>query len=291
MATRPLGEILRGLRATARLALAAVTLACATPAAAVDEDAVAGCHEAILRGQHAVVRGRIAHVARCLKEGNYDGCVETDFHAAVHEQELRNHVAGASSACAAAIASGAPLADFGPTACASEWESCDTEVPAISSLDDLAECLLCQERGYDFLIRDVLGFPRPVPEDIDERRCTRLVANVTQNTIRKSILDLVACADGKAKPFSCAIDATTESRFGAALDKFGKRIGKCGVDEGKAPGALANLCGGTAMDSQGLTDCFTGLAKCIACRRANSALGQGEDCQAFSGFAGCDGVF
>jgi hypothetical protein len=261
------------------------------PASAVDDAAVKGCHQAIVRGLHAVVRGRIAHVARCLKEGNYDACVETDFHAAVHEQELRNHVAGETSECEAALASGAVLADFGPTTCSNEWESCDSEFSSITTLSDLAECLLCQERGYDLEIRSVLGMPRPAPTDNDESRCTRLVAGMVQNTIRKSILDTLACADASTKPFTCPIDPTEDSRFGAALAKFSKRIALCGVDDGKAPGALVNLCGGTATDGQGLTDCFTGLAKCIACRTANTALEQSEDCAAFSGFAGCDGMF
>jgi len=279
------------MRTPVAAAAALVVLSFAAPSLAVDDEAVDACHQAILRGLAAVDRGRIAHVGRCLKEGNYDGCVETDFHAAVHENELRNHVAGETSDCAAALASGASLDEFGPTTCSNEWESCDTEFPSISSLSDLAECLLCQERGYDLYFRSVLGMPRPAPTDTGERRCTRLVAGMVNNTIRKSIYDTMACAEGNTKPFACPVDATGDSRFGAALAKFAKRIALCGIDDGEAPGVLVHLCGGTATDAASLTECFRGFAKCIACRTANTALDQAEDCVAFSGYAGCDGMF
>lgn len=261
------------------------------PALAVDADAVDRCHQDIARAIAGVKRGRIAQVGRCLKSLNYDACIETDEHTAIHENELHNRVAGDSSSCRAAIESGVTVAEFGPTACGNEWAGCDVEVPTITTIEDVAECLVCAELGYDFEIRHELGMPRPAPEDADERRCTRRIARMVTTTIRKAVLDTAACAGGGTKPFSCPVDASGESRFGRALAKFARSISKCRVDEGRAPGALANLCEGSAMDAAGLTACFEGLAKCLACRTANGVLGQGEDCAAFSGFTRCDGMF
>lgn len=254
-------------------------------------DATGDCHQAIARGMAGVARGRIAQVGRCLKSLHYDACIETDSHTAIHETELRNRVSNLTSDCQAAIDNGASIADFGPLTCPDAWENCDTEVPSIATLDDLADCLICVERGLDFEIRAELGMPRPAPADSDERRCTRRIARMVSTTVRKSILDAAACADGNAKPFACPVDAGEESRFGKSLSKFERSIATCRLDEGEAPGALLNLCGGTAADAAGLTACFTGLAKCLACHTSNTALGQSEDCAATSGFPGCDGMF
>ncbi len=279
------------MRIRARIVFAlALSIGVPHAALAVDADAVNRCHQDIVRAIAGVKRGRIAQVGRCLKSLNYDACVETDEHTAIHENELRRRVAGDSSSCRAAIASGAAVADFGPATCGNEWAGCDAEVPAITTIDDVAECLVCAERGYDFEIRHELGLPRAAPDDADERRCTRRVARLVSTTIRKAVPDAASCADGGAKPFACPVDASTESRFGRALSKFARAFSKCRVDEGRAPGALANLCEGTAIDAAGLTACFEELAKCLACRTANGALGQAEDCAAFSGFARCDGM-
>jgi hypothetical protein len=238
-----------------------------------------------------VMRGRTAHIGRCLKELNYDACIVTDIHTAVHENELRNHVAGATSSCQAALTSGAAVSDFGPASCASEWGDCDTEVPAIATLDHLAECLICQQKGYDLEERSVLGLPRTAPTDADERACTRRLARLVSNTVRKSTIDTAACAKGGTKPFTCPVDATAASRFGQALASFPRNVATCGLDQGKASGALVNLCGGAEADAAGITTCFSGFAKCVACRTGNSALEQSWDCTAFSGFADCDEMF
>jgi len=266
-----------------------LAIVAAAPSAG-DATAVDDCHRAISRGMAAVARGRIAQLGRCLKSLSYDSCIETDSHTAIHENELRNHVAGATSRCRAAIDSGASVSDFGPLTCVAAWEDCDLEVPSITTLDDLADCLVCVERGFDFEIRAELGMPRPAPADSDERRCTRRIARLVSTAVRKSILDAAACAEGNTKPFACPVDLSQDSRFGHALATFERSIATCRLDEGEAPGVLVNLCGGTATDAASLTACFTGLATCLACQTANSALGQNEDCAAFSGFAGCDGM-
>lgn len=252
--------------------------------------AIDDCHQAIARGMAGVARGRIAQVGRCLKSLNYDACIETDSHTAIHEIELRNRVSDPNSDCLAAIDGGASVADFGPLTCPDAWEDCDTDVPSITTLDNLTDCLICVERGLDFEIRAQLGLPRPTPADSDERQCTRRIARMVTTTVRKSILDAAACADGNAKPFACPVDTGEDSRFGKALSKFERSIATCRLDEGEAPGALANLCGGTAADAADLTACFIGLAKCLACYTSNAVLGQSEDCAATSGFAGCDGM-
>lgn len=278
------------MKIRAASALALLLLVSATGRAA-DPEALDRCHQAVLRGLAAVSRGRIALVGRCLKEGKFDSCGETDFHVIPHENELRNFVAGDASSCRAAIDSGATVADFGPTNCDSNWAGCATAVPAIDTLEDLAECLVCQEKGFDFRMREAFGMPRPLPADPDERRCTRGLARLVTNTVRKVVFDTAACASGGTKPFTCAVDATTGSRFGRALSTFGKAVDRCGLDEGRAPGVLASLCGGTATTAAELTACLGNVARCIACRTANSGLGQGEDCVAFSGVADCDGTF
>jgi len=267
--------------------LASIATLAVVPAHAT---AVDDCHQAIARGMAGVARGRIAQVGRCLKSLNYDTCIETDSHTAIHETELRNRVSDLNSDCQAAVDGGASVADFGPLTCPDAWEDCDAEVPTITTLDDLADCLVCVERGLDFEIRAELGMPRLAPDDSDERRCTRRIARMVSTTVRKSILDAAACADGNVKPIACPVDAGEESRFGKAMSKFERSIATCRLDEGEAPGALVNLCGGTATDAASLTACFTGLARCLACYTSNAALGQSEDCAATSGFAGCDGM-
>ncbi len=268
-----------------------LTLALPAVANAVDAQAVDACHQAIAKGMAAVSRGRIALVMRCLKNGNYDACAETDLHAQAHENELVNAVTSAGSDCQAAIDSGAAVSDFGPVSCGNEWEDCDTEVPSITTLDDLAQCLLCNERGFDFEIRHEVGLPRVEPTDSDENRCTRRIFRLAAYTIRKSSYDTAACAEGNTKPFACPVDPSENSRFGRSLATFTDSIAMCGIDEGKAPGALVAMCEGTATDAASLTSCFTGIAKCLACHTANSTLGQSDDCAAFSGFARCDGMF
>jgi len=249
------------------------------------------CHQAIVLGMAGIKKGRVGQLSRCLKFGNYDDCVETDSHTVEHENDMRRRVAGESSSCQAAIDAGASVADFGPATCGKEYVGCDAEVPAVNSLDDVAGCLICHERGFDALIRDTLGWPRPFPDDPDERRCTRAIGRFTAHAVKKAIYETARCALGASKPFACPVDASPESRFGRALAVIERSVAGCGVDDGEAPGALANLCGGQASDQAQLSACFVGLAKCLACRGANSALDQSEDCAAFSGFAGCDGMF
>jgi hypothetical protein len=246
------------------------------------------CHQEILRGMAGIKKGRDGQRSRCLKFGNYDDCVETDSHTRVHENVMRNRVAGPSSPCVAAFDAGFDITDFGPASCPPEGNDCDLVVPSILDASDLAECLVCIEQGYDRRIRDALGWPRPLPGDPDERRCTRALAQFSAAAVKKAIRETAACARGGTKPFSCPVDVSDENRFGQALSTLAKKALQCGLEQGKAPGALANLCEGAAVDAAGLVECFRGLARCLACRGANAALGQGEDCNAFSGFAGCD---
>jgi hypothetical protein len=262
------------------------------PARAIDPQAVARCHQDIAAGIRAVKRGRIAQVSRCLKYLDYDSCIETDSHTAIHENELRNWVAGDGSSCQQALASGSSISDFGPTTCDDNWEGCDVEVPSIATLDDLVNCIVCSERGFDFAIRSEVGMSRPAPADADERQCTRRISRLVGTTVRKAVVDTARCADETgAKPFSCAIDAGPDSRFGKSLASFARNIATCEVDEGEAPGVLTHMCDGTATDGASLTACFEGLARCLACYTANEALGQSEDCVTFSGFPRCDGTF
>jgi len=238
-----------------------------------------------------VKKGRVGQLSRCLKFGNYDDCVETDPHTVEHENDLRRRVAGESSSCQAAIDGGAMVSDFGPTTCGNEYADCDMEVPSITTLDDVASCVICHELGFDKLIRDTLGWPRPLPSDPDERRCTRAIGRFTAHAIKKAIYDTARCASGGSKPFSCPVDASPESRFGRALTVIERSVAGCDIAEGEAPGALVNLCDGQAANETELAACFVGVARCLACRGANSALGQSEDCAAFSALPACDGSF
>jgi len=273
-----------------RLALA-IALASPSLAAAADPVAVEKCRRAVLSGLAADARGQVSILGRCLKTNRYDTCPVSDYHSEFHETELVKRIAGASSACQAALDSGSVVSDFGPATCTDEWGDCDVEVPAIATLDDLAACLVCQQRGFNALVRDTFGMPRAAPVDRDENRCDKRIAKLVTTTVRLSIFDADKCSKGGIKPFACPVDVSTDTRFGRALATFGKKIASCGIDAGKAPGALVNLCNGAATNSAGLTTCFTELAKCLACRTTNSALEQSQDCIAFSGLADCDGMF
>src|SRR5688572_249442 len=225
----------------AAVTLLALAIAAPRSARAVDADAVSRCHQEIANGIRAVKRGRIAQVSRCLKFLDYDSCIETDSHTAIHENELRGWVAGESSPCQEAIASGATIADFGPTTCEDNWEACGTEVPLIATLDDLVSCIVCGERGFDFVIRDELGMPRAAPDDRDELQCNRRIARLVGTSVRKAVVDTASCARGGAKPFSCPVGSGPDTRFGRALASFARNVATCEVDEGEAPGALVHL--------------------------------------------------
>lgn len=246
------------------------------------------CHQEILRGMAGIKKGRDGQRSRCLKFGNYDDCVDTDSHTRVHENVMRNRVAGPASPCTEALGAGSSIGDFGPASCPAEGNDCDLVVPSIQDASDLADCIVCIEEGYDRRIRDALGWPRALPGDPDERRCTRALGQSSAAAVKKAIHETAACARGGTKPFSCPVDASDESRFGHALSTITKKAVQCGLEEGKAPGAVVNLCEGAAVDPAGLVECFRGLARCLACRGANAALGQVEDCTIFSGYAGCD---
>lgn len=279
-------------RSTSRALVSAASLTLLLGLGGVAESQVGSaedrCHQEILRGMAGIKKGRDGQRSRCLKFGNYEDCVETDSHTRVHENVMRNRVAGPASPCTEALGAGSSIGDFGPASCPSEGNGCDVLVPSIQDASDLADCIVCIEQGYDLRIRDALGWPRPLPGDPDERRCTRALAQFSAAAVKKAIHETAACARGGTKPFSCPLDASDESRFGHALSTIGKKAVQCGLEQGKAPGAVANLCGGAAVDGAGLVECFRGLARCLACRGVNAALGQVEDCATFSGVAGCD---
>ncbi len=280
--------MLRAPRPATPAALACLlSIALAGAALADDIDA---CHQAVTTRVAAIKKARIAQLSRCLKFASYDDCAINGVRIAAEENSLRNRVADDTGPCAAALAAGSVLADFGPTSCAPEWNDCDVAVPTIATLDDLAECLVCQQQGYDLRIRATLGWPRPAPTDRDELRCTRTLGILGAFAVRKAAVDLSRCARGGAKPFDCPVDDADGTRLAGGLLKIERKAPRCRIDEGAAPGALANLCGGMAGDQDGITACFTSLARCLACRTANAALDQNQDCATFSTDPTCTGT-
>ncbi|HEY2772836.1 MAG TPA: hypothetical protein VGK20_02160 [Candidatus Binatia bacterium] len=261
-------------------------------ALAVDAAAVDKCRHELFAGLEASSSGHVGELAQCLLAGKYDGsCPFDDLHTGFDDNELIHQIAGPASACQAALASGATIADFGPASCANEWGDCDTAVPSIATLDDLAQCFVCQVRGHDAALRSVLGIPRPAPTDKDERHCTHRIALLVAGTARRAFYDADTCSAGLTKPYSCPFSTAATSHFGRALASFTPRIAACGIDDGKSPGVLANICGGTATNAAELTTCLESLTRCLACRSLDSALGQSDDCAVTSGYADCDGMF
>jgi hypothetical protein len=139
-------------------------------------------------------------------------------------------------------------------------------------------------------VRDTFAMPRMTPTDRDERRCNLKLARTLGQSVRKGFKQISACARGGEQPFYCSIDTGETSRLGKALARLGKKVSKCKLDQGRAPGTLASVCDGVADEAE-LSDCLRARTVCLVCRSAEIAFNQGIDCAAVSGHAACDGTF
>lgn len=249
-----------------------------------------GCNDQIARGVQAIHRGRVAQLSRCLRSGNYADCNDADSHTVAHENELTRYVAAENSECREALAAGAEMAEFGIESCPAEWKGCDLLVPVIDDPSDLADCLICGLHGHDLFVRDSFGLPGVAPTDSKERRCNLNLARTLGQALRKGFKGVSRCADGQEKPFACFLDTDPRSRFGKAVGRIAKKVGKCRLDEGEAPETLAKVCGGQASEAA-LTECLQARTRCLVCRSSELAFSQGLDCVAESGDIDCDGSF
>src|SRR6185503_8812616 len=134
------------------------------------------------------------------------------------ENALRDVVSGPTSECRAAVdTDGVPLSSFGPATCPAAWNGCDVAVPAIASLEDLAECLICVSTGHDRKLRAEFDFS--YPSENNERRCTRSAKKGLMSVVGASMRAVTKCADGGTQPFSCAVDPVNDRGTAKAIEK------------------------------------------------------------------------
>jgi hypothetical protein len=256
---------------------AALLLTFALPAAADDE---ADCNRAIGKSVSLLRKSHQKRISKCLRFANFD-CSFDSLAIEQSENRVRARVAGAGSSCDAAVnGQGLPVSSFGPTACPAAWNACDVAVPAIATLADLADCLVCVEVGYDRKVRDDLDFPLQI-EDNDERRCVRFLYEALGQAVRIGMHPVNECAkDAERQPFACPVDPSPATPFGRRLTKIERLADKCDDATGMLGDDVKSLCNGTVTTTTDLATCFNGLVRCITCRSANTTYGQTEDCVA-----------
>lgn len=271
-----------GLRRTFAASLAAalavaLVLALALPASADDET---DCNRAIGKSVSLLRKSHQKRISKCLRFANFD-CSLDSLAIEQSENRVRARVAGAGSSCDLAVNTGGiPLSSFGPAACPAAWNGCDAAVPAIATLSDLADCLVCVEVGHDRKVRDDLDFP-PLIENIDERKCVRFLYEALGQAVRIGMHPVDECAkDTGHQPFACPVDASPETPFGRRLTKIERLADQCDDATGMLGDDVKSLCNGTVTTTADLATCFNGLVRCITCRSANTTYGQSEDCAA-----------
>jgi DNA-binding beta-propeller fold protein YncE len=227
-----------------------------------------------------------AQLSRCMKEGNFADC-ETESDSILEAQQgLRATIANPSGDCAEAVDGGVPISSFGPDTCPPAGARCDESVGAIADLDDLAECLVCMQAGFDASLRLRIDLPLGEPPVQNERKCIRAVASRTLKAIRAGVRDVERCAAGGVAPFSCPSSADPESKFGKALSRIAVAVSRC-KDASGVPGQLsgdsAATCRPAAAAPADLTECHESVARCIVCSHANGVFDQSQDCVTYSG--------
>jgi len=267
------------------VALAAGVALIATSAAA---DSESDCNRSIAKAVAHLRKSHQKRISKCLRFGNYD-CPLDWLVIDQAENAVRSKVAGSGSDCDVAVhTDGIPVSSFGPAACPDSWNHCDVEVPAIATLDDLADCLVCIETGHDLRVRDEIDFPQAI-DDLAVRSCVRSGYEGMAQAVRVATHHVDRCAaEAGAKPFDCPVDFSPGSSAGSILARIAHDTSRCIVD-GTLPDAARRTCT-LAMTSQAdVTQCFDRLARCIACQAANATWEQGLDCAAFAGIWTCNG--
>ena len=267
------------------LIAATMIVAIALPAYA---DFESDCHRTIGK---SVARLRKAHqkrISKCLRFGNYD-CPADWLVIDQAENRLRARLTEPGTDCEQAVnTDGLPVSSFGPTSCPDSWNNCDVATPAITTLADLAECLVCIETGHDRRVRSEIDFPATIA-DLNVRVCVRGAYEGMAQAVRVAMHQVERCIDDiPGKPFNCPVDFSPDSSVAPILDRLALNSSRCLVN-GVLPDEVDRLCNKAMVGAGDVTECIHRLTKCMACEVTNSTWGQSQDCAAVSGDWTCNG--
>ncbi len=261
-------------------------------AAATNEEQ---CNQDIAKIVVKLQRAYASRFGACVRSDLYLGCPDTGDAIKRQEKQLRQKVSGAKSHCALAVeGDGVPVSSFGPVSCPAAWNECDTTVPTIDTLDDLADCLVCVNRGIALHYRFLLDLPEPTLLVRSDQKCLRAVEKAARKAFVTGIKEIARCGRGGVKPFSCPVsDDPNETKFGRALAKITRKVFRC-TDESGVRGAIGRgvglMCHRAVVSPQDLDQCLAETSRCLACQTSNAMLGQSQDCPAFSGLRNCAGL-
>jgi DNA-binding beta-propeller fold protein YncE len=267
---------------------------------ALQSDVVADeaeCNLDIATSSEALARSHEARLKRCLKRSQNNACAPFDFHVGAAENALRALITDPGGACAAAVnVVAVPLASFGPGAVcrdAGGSASCEAEVPAITTLDELADCLICLQGAMSQEVEKRIASSNRYSDGF-EARCIRSLFNAATRAARKARKAVERCARGGTQPFACPVDDAPDGKFGKALAVIDKKVARC-KDVAGVPGQLGHdfmgtLCAdGPSATNAELSACYADSMRCMTCLFANRVLGQSQDCIDFSGVT-CHGT-
>jgi len=265
--------------------------AASSPAATLE----ALCNRDLSRATERLQRAYLRSITDCIKFKHYDSCRYYDDLVAKAEGKLDQKVSAAGSSCAAAIAQGTSIAQFGPTACPRSWSSavpnCTAAYPTIDTLEDLAGCIKCTQTGVFRKVAHDLHLPATAPTSSNESKCIRSAFASLLKATRAGYKQLAACVALGTQPFACELEADPALRFGKALTAIDKKAAKCRSDAGvvgAVSGAVMTMCQRAVVQPSDVAQCMRQMASCVTCGTGNLLYGQGQDCAAFSGDRTCD---
>ena len=229
-----------------------------------------------------------SQLTRCMKFGTFGACEEADTHVVEAQHDARNIITRPTGDCAQAVGGGVPLADLGPGTCPPAGASCDERIGDITSLDDLAECVICMQEGFDAVYRLQVDLPATTPNNLNERKCIRSVIGKSVKAVRQGIREVERCAKGGVSPFACPANDDEGARFSKALVQIANAMARCkdaSGQTGQVSGDSASLCHYTAGQPSDILECAQATARCLVCSHANGVYQQSQDCDAFSSIA------
>jgi len=246
----------------------------------------AACNDDIGEASSRLRYSYQSQLTRCMKFGAFATCEEAGFHVVEAQQDARRIITSPTGSCAQAVDEGVLLTDVGPGTCPPADAHCDERIGDITSLDDLAECVVCMQEGFDAAYRLQLDMPVTTPANVNERKCIRSVVGKSLKAIRAGIRDVERCARGGVSPFACAANDDPATKFGRAQTQVSNAIDRCkdaSGQTGSVSGDSALLCHGTAPTASDLLACAQATARCLVCSHANGVYQQSQDCVMFAG--------
>ncbi|MFN2376414.1 MAG: YncE family protein [Candidatus Binatia bacterium] len=272
------------------------------PAGVSSASEIASCRLSIAK---AIARHQSAYqtsIDLCL-EGEYEDCASDSPFLDRANTALLNAVTGERSKCLRALESGASMLDLAPATCAGRlwydkrnwrypWSSSEVACnSAISDLEGLHGCLLCQSRGLGDRVPYDLDFPIFATASVNDRRCIRSAITAATRAYRAGLQAATRCAKQSGEPpWNCPLDPSPDGKFGRNLVKLDLGVGRCIGDSG-VPGeigqAVKEMCNSVVTSSAELSGCLRRATTCRTCLAINLSLQRSDDCAAMSGDPDC----